>query len=304
MTTLLTLIVLAGILVVVLLFRRRRMEPESFLTLKLIGCLVLGAFTLTWSGEKWPLGFVLFVLLFIRLKRNGSVKWAAAITGFMLYMAQIVYPWAENAVFEQSRHLAMPVMQLDMFGFAAQWKLVSGSSGVSSDVARMETFELVFGHDGSVRRVLYEVVEPSQDGFVLYKVDYKEGAKAASVSRKRLGSQWLQYANAMEAGYFFERLDDMELSVVRPAGEYPFRKLTLHENGASITYSIADTPKFVIYYGGMTAIRDTQLPVQGHWLSACGLTAVEREGPYSPCDNRSDYIFDVEFIGSEEEYFE
>jgi hypothetical protein len=286
-------LILLGVLV---LLYKRPQHPESYLFLKLVGYLLIGGFTLSINALKLPIGFIVVLVFFLKPKWNREIKIQAALLGFLLYLTQLVYPVAENYLFERPREIPVTEMQSSAVDFTGLWKAIALNIHVTSG-ARMESFEVVLNKQGEIRMLSYDFVERVQDGFIYYDVDYDPEHKKATAKRHKIKGQWLQYDRSISTEYFFKRLNEFDLMQIKPIGDHPFHKLQLRENGTRISYAIKEAKKYRIDTDKIYEISNTQLPVKGYWISACGMSEGDEPHFNSPCEDNADYFFDAEVGG-------
>lgn len=219
----------------------------------------------------------------IQRKASVIMKWkiaVGAILAVMLLSGIGFFNFGEKTVSNVS---------VEELGIKGLWKLVVDQTAVS-DQARIHTFNTIISNQGEFLELAFHVIERSNHDYVYTRVNYDTQQQRLAVKRSSV-DQWSQYNQQLDANYFFARLEEWKVLDLMNSGEYPFIQLDLLMD-THVNYSIEDRLKFGIDDKGLYVITNEQLPVQGYWLSTCGIKQYD-EGRFSGCDNSIDYILDI-----------
>ncbi|MDR6555632.1 hypothetical protein [Paenibacillus qinlingensis] len=210
--------------------------------------------------------------------------------GFTFFMYVIV----ESLVFEKEHRIQVNVAQLNEHDYSDHWQGIATTLGMDEQ-AKLEDFQLFYNAQGEVQKLSYEVVwrRPGKHDFIFYYIDYDLITSKAIVKKQKIEGPWLQYDRSIPVSYFFKRLDEMDLTIMKPNNDDPIRYMRVHENGARMTYAIKSMMKYRIDKDQIHEITDTQLPVEGYWLSVCGMAEEAAPDFASSCEDRIDYILDA-----------
>ncbi|CAN7744266.1 hypothetical protein LJR153_006509 [Paenibacillus sp. LjRoot153] len=208
--------------------------------------------------------------------------------GFTLFMYLIV----ESFIFERERGIRVNASQFNEHDYSEHWQEIANKL-VMDEQAKVEDFRLFYNQRGEVQKLSYEVVGRSKDDFIYYYVDYDLAASTALVKKQKIEGPWIQYDRSIAARYFFERLDDMDLTVIKPNNNDPIRQLRVHESGTRVNYAMKATKKYRIDKDQIQEISDEQLPIEGYWLSVCGMSEEAAPDFVASCEDRVDYILDA-----------
>lgn len=276
-------------LVVLYYFYKKREENENYLFIKLIGYSILGGFTFSINEIRLPLGFVVYLLFFARPKLNKSAKQRAAYLGLFIFIIQLIVPSVDNNLFERPRTVVSEGRNVYGYDFEKNWLTVTNKFKVDPD-ARMEKFEVGYHKNGEFYQLRYEFIEREQQGIIYYRVKLNLDEHKFTVERERIKGQWLQYDRSVTVSHFFEQLNDFDLQEIKPKHEHPFYALTAE--GSQTSYMIKEAVKYVIQGDQIIELKNSQLPVTGFMISACGGIG---EQDHFNCEERADYFYDAAY---------
>ncbi|AJY73459.1 hypothetical protein VN24_00995 [Paenibacillus beijingensis] len=282
-------ILFLGLLLVLVALYRRRSVQENWLGWKLVGYLFLGGFTLSINEVKLPLGFTVYLLLFRKLKPNSKIKNKAALLGLLVYVSQLLVPAFAGMVDWHPREMAIRNVSIEQLGMDGVWKTVTAQAPVSKQ-AKLLSYEMVLSSRGEVLELTFRLVERDEGRFIHTDAVYDVQEQILTLKRSST-DQWLQYNRQISAEHFFARVVELHLMNLRSAGDHPYVKLELMEDGTPVNYGIKEGHKFGVDEKGVYEIVNEQLPVTGNWISACGFRVYAEH--YSGCEDRVDYLFDI-----------
>ncbi|KRF07096.1 hypothetical protein ASG89_17225 [Paenibacillus sp. Soil766] len=205
-----------------------------------------------------------------------------------------MYLIVESIIFEREREIAVTISPLNEHDYGEHWQEMASKLEIEDELAKLEDFHLFYNQQGDVQKLSYEVVgRRSKDDFIYYYVDYDLAASKALVKKQRIEGPWIQYNRSIAVNYFFERLDEMDLTVIKPNNNDPIRQMRIQENGGRINYAMKGTLKYRIDKGQIREISDAQLPVEGYWLTVCGMSVDAAPDFVASCEDRVDYVLDA-----------
>jgi hypothetical protein len=205
----------------------------------------------------------------------------------------LIYLIVENLVFERQRGISVNTTPLKAHDYVTQWDEMVTKLQMDSE-AKMADFHLFYNQNGDVLKFSYEVVgRDDKDHFIYYYLNYDLAHSKAIVKKQKIDGPWIQYDRSVTGRYFFGRLNEMDLTVMKPNNEDPIRQLRLHVDGSRMTYGMKENKKYRIDQAQIREITDEQLPVKGYWLSVCGMSEDASPDFVSSCDDRIDYILEA-----------
>jgi hypothetical protein len=271
---------------------KRRVESEPHLGWKIVGYYLLGAFTFRMNDIPLPLGFLLF-LLFFRPAKNVKTKQHAAFLGLAIIMIQLMIPALDEYMYERPREVAGSSATISEVRFTNDWGKIRDQLNIDPD-AHLENFRAEYQKQGEIKRLTFDLVSRSEEGFILYDIRYSTETKTYTIKRRKVGDQWPQYDRTVSASRFFEVLDQVQVRKLSP--EHPYERIVLNSDGELASYAIKDRKKYWIHGNEMKEITDDQLPVRGYYVTACGrketyetTTGSTRS---SSCEGEVDYFFE------------
>ncbi|KRE65604.1 hypothetical protein [Paenibacillus sp. Soil750] len=210
--------------------------------------------------------------------------------GFTFFMYLIV----ESSIFEREHSILVNVAQLNEHHYSEHWQVIVTTLEMDEQ-AKLQDFHVYYNPQGEVQKLSYEVVwrRPGKQDFIYYYVDYDLITSNAIVKKQKIEGPWLQYDRSIPVKYFFERLDEMDLRIMKPNNDDPIRYMRIHESGSRMTYAIKNRMKYRIDKDQIHEISDAQLPVEGYWLSVCGMSQDAAPDFVSSCEDRIDYVLDA-----------
>ena len=268
-------------------------ESELWLSWKLVGYFLLGAFTFTFNEVMLPLGFAACMLFIHKSKLNIGIKQKAALLGLAVFVFQVLSP--SVAMYWDSREVKISNVSAEELGIAGIWELVVAQSLVSEQ-ARLHTFQTNLSKSGEINELTFQVVERSSQTYVHYRISY-DVAEQKLTLRRSSSDSWLQFDQQLLTHDFFDQLSEWKVLNVVASKSSNVRLQLMQET--VVNYHIENRQRFGIDGKGLYVIADEQLPVQGLWLSACDRTVLS-DGQYSGCDNYIDYLLDL--TGREREW--
>lgn len=268
-------------------------ESELWLSWKLVGYFLLGAFTFTFNEVMLPLGFAACMLFIHKSKLNIGIKQKAALLGLAVFVFQVLSP--SVAMYWDSREVKISNVSAEELGIAGIWELVVAQSLVSEQ-ARLHTFQTNLSKSGEINDLTFHVVERSSQTYVHSRISY-ESAEQKLTLRRSSSDSWLQFDQQLLTHDFFDQLSEWKVLNVVASKSSNVRLQLMQET--VVNYHIENRQRFGIDGKGLYVIADEQLPVQGLWLSACDRTVLS-DGQYSGCDNYIDYLLDL--TGREREW--
>lgn len=276
----------AGLWLYLIVLYRRRGEQERTLGWKLVGYMLLGAFTFSINAVKLPLGFAFYMLFFRKAKPNDAIKRKAALLGLLVYALQVLQPSLAGAVNRMNDEMTVRDVSIEEIGPGGLWKSVVAQAAVSEQ-ARLSEYEAILSEQGELKELSFTIVDRGQDGYVHTDAEYN--AQDQSLVLKRITTdEWIQYDRQMMSDYFFKQVADLHNVISHQGGEYPYIKLKLMSDGTLVNYGIKDRDKFRVSLTDVIKIDDDELPIEGYWVSGCGTG--EGSGDYSECKNPTDYL--------------
>ena len=280
-----------GSLIVLALFYlyRRRTIQEERLGVKLLGYFLLGGFTFAINAVKLPLGFAVYMLFIRKPGPNAQIKEKAALLGLLVYFSQLLAPAFAGMVNWQPGDMTIRNVSVESVGIDGVWRTVTAQAPVSNQ-ARLLEFETVLSSGGEVKGLSFHLVERIENRYFHTNAVYDEQEQTLKIQRSTT-DEWVQYGEQILAERFFSRVVDLDLMSLRSAGEHPYVKLGLMEDGMRVNYGIKEASTFAVSEEGVREIGDERLPVQGYWVSACGVEENDEYG--SGCAGRTDYLFDI-----------
>ncbi|WNR44158.1 hypothetical protein [Paenibacillus roseipurpureus] len=198
----------------------------------------------------------------------------------------------KQILFEREREVRVDLTSLNAHDFTSQWQELNTKLELDPG-AKLINFDLFYDRKGEVQKLSYELVERNKDGFLYDYIDYDLQKSKVKVNRHQLDAPWMRYDETIAARYFFERLNETELTLLHPNNDDPIRHLQLNEDGTRVVYAMKDIKKYRIDRNQLHEILDSQLPIEGYWLLVCGMS--EKAGPdfVSSCEDRIDYFLDA-----------
>jgi hypothetical protein len=290
--------VMNGMLTVVVIwllvsYYKTREEPETYLGWKLVGYYLVGAFTFRFNDFPFPLGYILF-LLFFRPTTNVKAKQRAAFLGLAIFFAQLIIPALDEYLYERPREVAGSSVNIYEVNFTHDWSTIREKMSIDPD-AHLENFRAEYQKDGQIKRLSYDLVTRSEEGFIRYDIDYSSETKEYTIKRRKVGKQWLQYNRTVLASRFFAVLDQVQVRNLSP--EHSYERIILTSDGEMASYAIKDRKKYLIRGNVMDEITDDELPVKGYYVTACGMNETYKTTTGSTrsygCEGEVDYFFDV-----------
>jgi hypothetical protein len=277
-----------GLFICLYLLNQKRQEEETGLYYKLLGFSFLGAFFLSLNGWKIPLGFALCLLLVARVKRNKRIKQAAVMIGLLLFVFQIALTSAEKAWFERSQSVAISVDHWYEQELKQTWAALEDKFGLHN--ARLENFWVTYEANGKVNEFHLAVLQQENGKFVITDIQNDKPNKQLVVRQERTEGPWQQFERAIQADYFFEKLDGVDRASLKPEMEFPYYAFSAKGDGFT-TYAIKDSEKYAIEEDRIVAITNEQLPVTGFWLRVRGLN----DNGAMDANGQADFFFDYRF---------
>ncbi|WP_208403399.1 hypothetical protein [Paenibacillus sp. BK720] len=267
---------------------RKRSEPEKNLGWKLIGHMLLGGFTFSLNGLRLPLGFVIYLLFFRKPRPNLSIKDKAALLGLAMYVLQLVVPPVLSHLDSIPKQSAWGNVSIEQLGFDGVWKMVMARAPVSNQ-ARVEGFETVLAQNGEVIELEFQLFDPDANGRY-NRINAVYHASEQSVTLKRsLTNEKLQYSGAFPADDFVNRVQQLELLKLKPAGgEHRYVMLELDPLHGS--YAMKNESNFGVDEKGVYPIGDEQLPITATRLIVCAPQSLDK---MSACEDDVNYYFNI-----------
>ena len=282
-----SLIIVAGIVVLY----RKRTEQEKGAAWKLVGYVLLGGFTFSLNHIRLPLGFVVYWLFFRKSNTNRSIKHKAALLGLLMYVLQLVMPGIAGVLDSKVRNSEIQHISIEQLGIEGLLKMIAARSLVGRQ-AKVEYYESVVSREGKITDLRIHLVDLDDQGrYIHTDAFYKESEQSVALERY-LTDEWAQFPRQVLAMDFFEKVQSLKLTDLKPSGgDYRNVRLELREYGSLVNYAIKDTLTFGIDEDGIYEIKDEQMPVQGIWITACGIPPFME--PFRDCENNTNYLFDI-----------
>ncbi|MCR2804122.1 hypothetical protein [Paenibacillus soyae] len=281
-------IVIAGL---VMLYRQRE-EQEKGLAWKLIGYHLLGGFTFAFNAVRLPLGFAVYWLFFRKSNTNRDIKRKAAVFGLLLALLQWVTPGIVGALDLNGKSAVIHRVSIEELGHDGIWKMIAAQLRIS-DQAKVNRYEAVVSSGGQPQSFYLHLVDWDTQGRYIHIEANYDGSEHTVKTGHYFTDEWQQFPGTIPADYFFNKVQSLQLANLKPyGGEYKQVKLELQQYGGWVSYAIRDAHTFGVDEEGAYEIKKEQLPVQGIWMTACGLP--EATHPARGCENFAHYLFDIE----------
>lgn len=181
-------------------------------------------------------------------------------------------------------------VSIERSGADGLWRMLAAQTPVS-ERAKLLDYETVVSESGEVAELNFIVVDREAGGYVHTEAAYDAEKELLHLRRTGPMEEWLQYDRQIDAERFFARVEDDELMRLRPGRHHPYVKLKLMEDGTQANYGIRGRPTFEVAEGGTRGIADERLPVQGYWLSVCGMASADPL--FGGCEDVADYLFEI-----------
>jgi|GEM_PF-5461121 len=266
-------------------------ETESNLQLKIVGYFLLGAFTFRINGFALPLGFLLFLLCFNPTK-NRKIKQRSAYFGLAVFVVQLVTPAVGEYIYEYPRKVAGTSGDVYHLRFTQDWRAIQGQLQIDPQ-AHLEDFRAEYLKNGQLKRLSYDLVSHSEDGYIHYDIGFSPEKKEYRVRRHKVGYKWSRFDRTVEAERFFEVLDQVQVRTL--SQKQAFEEYSMISDGELTFYGIKESRKYLIKGNEIKEITNSELPITGHYFISCGKGYEAASGiTTTGCDSVVDYFFDVE----------
>lgn len=295
-------IVYTVILIVSFLFLvRKQTEAETYFPLKIVGYFILCSFSFNFNQITLPLGFIVY-LLFFRPKLNVDVKRVASVFGVLAFiLVHWILPFAINEW--QSRPIIIE-HELDSvytMNFQEEYEQVMKELKIENNNLRLEDFEVNYVKDGRMTDLSWQLIEQNGNNYNLYYIRYETGKSRYVVTGSQIDS-WLQYDRLIEADYFFENLNILDIKGITHA-KGDFSSYVIRSTGERNNYELGSEGYFFISNGEIQLLDDEQLPFEGYYISTFAMMKTEEKRDdkgnitYESFEGTesSDYLFDVNF---------
>ncbi|WP_134683884.1 hypothetical protein [Brevibacillus migulae] len=264
-------------------------DAESNLPLKIVGYFLLGAFTFQINEFAVPLGFLVF-RMFVRPAKNSRVKQRAVYFGFAIFVLQLMIPAVIEYIYEYPRKVTATSADVYKLSFTHDWSAIKDSMQIDPD-AHLEDFRSEYLKNGQLRRLSYNLVSHSEDGYIHYRIRFSPEKKEYSIRRNKVGDRWAQYDRTVKAERFFEVLDQAQVRTLLQNQAYV--EYSLISDGEMTSYGIKETSKFLVKDKEIRQISNNELPVTGYYIVSCGkdykwVSGIETSG----CDAVVDFLFE------------
>jgi hypothetical protein len=282
----------------------KKVEAESYFPLKIIGYFIVGSFAFNFNQVPLPLGFIVY-LLFFRPTLNVDVKRMAAVFGVLTFILVhwilpfAIHEWESRPIFTEHELGSIYTMN-----FQDEYEQVKQELKLEYNNLRLEDFEVNYVKDGRITDLSWQLLGQNGNSYNLYQIQYDIGKSRYRVTDSQLDT-WLQYNRLIEADYFFEHLNVLDIKDITHA-KGDFSSYVIQSTGERINYALGNRTHFFISNGEIQLLDDEQLPVEGYYISTFAMkkTGEKRDDNGNITQENfegtesSDYLFDVN-IGEE-----
>lgn len=295
-------IVYTVILIVSFLFLIwKKDDTESYFPLKVIGYLVLGSIAFKLNHISLPLGFVVY-LLFFRPKLNIRIKEIAALLGvFAFILVYWIMPYVTHKWESRPINLEHKLGSVYTMNFQDEIKLVEQKLNLDNNSLKLEDFEVDYTEDGSMTDLRWQLLGQNGNSYNHYQIKYEFNKNKYRIIYSQ-SDTWLQYNRLIDANYFFENLNVIDIKAITHAKGH-FSSYVIRSDGEQTSYAVNNHTHYVVLNGKIKLLNDIQLPVETYYISTFALkktgekrdqhghiTQMSFEGTQT-----SDYLFGLNF---------
>ncbi|WP_409250680.1 hypothetical protein V1502_10925 [Bacillus sp. SCS-153A] len=286
------ILLLLTTIVVVILYRKSK-EDEPYLLIKLFGFTFLGAFFLDFNELRLPLGFVVILLLFRKLKVNVEPKFTAASFGWGLMVLSIMIPQIESIIFERTHYVDVLDDNFYSGSLMAELQHIKDEFDMEHDTVELRGLEMTIHQDGRYNYLSMGLAEETHEGTVNYSIDLSHDRKTFEVTRYKVREEDEEYLNDFmftDAGLVLGNLDLITSSMLDFPGEkfYQFRT-----DGQRIVYDTIGDSNYQVNTAGIFKVENDKLPVKAIVVDVCASKEVKENRYAYKCGPFKHFLFDA-----------
>lgn len=256
--------------------------------MKLIGYYFLGGFRININELALPVGFATYFLAF-RPGFNRSAKRWAVIWGLSAFLISSFLPQLSNTF--QFTH-KVPVSNLNLYSgsIVQDWIIIQKNQDLPQQ-SGLEDFEVCYEKSGLIRELRYQITGYKNGKLKHYSIELLPMKKEYRITESDV-DQWAQYDRLIDSERFFKVFSNLKLNEMIP-NKREYQWLVMRCDGERVSYAIKDNERFYINGTSFVRIPDSQLPVEGYYISSYGMVKEKEDnaGSFQGLDYQ-DYFFD------------
>jgi hypothetical protein len=120
--------------------------------------------------------------------------------------------------------------------FQDEYELIKQELKLENQNLRLEDFEVEYVKDGRITDLSWQLLGQNGNSYNLYQIRYDVGKSRYRVTNNQL-EKWLQYNRLIEADYFFENLNVLDIKDMTHA-KGDFSSYVIRSTGERINYAV------------------------------------------------------------------
>lgn len=254
---------------------RKKTEEEAYFPLKIVGYFILASFAFNFNQFTLPFGFIVY-LLFFRPKLNVDAKRMATVFGVTAFiLVHWVLPFAINEWQSRPIMIDRELESVYVMNFQDEYKKVKQELKLENNNLRLEDFKVNYVEDGKITDLRWQLLEENDNNYHLYQIRYEADNSRYVVTVSELDS-WLQYDQLIEADYFFEHLNILDIKDITLA-KGDFSSYVIRSSGQRTYHEVGSDNSFFISNGEIHLIHEEQLPFEGYYILTFALKKTEEK---------------------------
>lgn len=192
------------IIVLVLIYRKRESE-EAYLGIKVIGYYLLGSFTFNFNMFPIPLGYIIYIMFF-KPTQNRKVKNRVVNFGLVIFLASVIIPRAEAAIYERDINLDISARNVNELNLYDDLQKIRERFDLIKFVG-LTDFTMAYGETGNINYIDYTLNVNNNGDNIKYYISYGRNERNDGYTIRRLKNESINEVFSVEADTFLEKID-------------------------------------------------------------------------------------------------
>lgn len=191
-------------IVLVLIYRKRESE-EAYLGIKVVGYYLLGSFTFNFNMFPIPLGYIIY-LMFFKPTQNRKVKNRIVNFGLVIFLASVIIPRAEAAIYERDINLDISSRNVNELNLYDDLQKIRERFDLIKFIG-LTDFTMAYDETGNINYIDYTLNVNNNGDNIKYYISYGRNERNDGYTIRRLKNDNINEVFKVEADTFLEKVD-------------------------------------------------------------------------------------------------